>query len=232
MKRFLKRWLGQPSARDYTERLIRGGGVRRALDLGCGENSVLSEFRPEIKTAGIDAFAGAIEKARERNLHDDYLVANILELETAEIRERFGGEAFDLVAAYDVIEHLPKKKGFELLEKCEELSSAYVLIQTPNGFQPQGPEFGNEFQRHLSGWFAADFEGLGYDVYGTTGTKLFHGYAGELKLRFPGALACDALLACLLGSDRNHRHAFNLVAVKDVRGAPARNAGPNSEAKS
>ena len=228
MRAFFKKLIGVPSARDCTERLIRTGAVRRALDLGCGENSVLSEFRPEIRTAGIDAFAGAIETAKERKLHDDYLVADILKLSADEIRERFGGEAFDLVAAYDGIEHLPKEAGFELLKKCEALTSKYVLVQTPNGFLPQGPEFGNVYQRHLSGWFAQDFEGRGYDVVGTTGTKLFHGYAGELKFRFPGALICDALLGWFLRIRRNHRHAFNLVAIKDVRGVPAR-VGPASE---
>ena len=222
MKSLVKKLIGQPTARDYTARLIESGEVRRALDLGCGENSVLTEFRPKVKTAGIDAFDGAIETARKRDLHDDYQVANILETDTATILERFGGEPFDLVTAYGVIEHVPKRLGFDLLEKCEALTTKYVLLEMPNGFVPQGPEFGNEYQRHLSGWFDHDFIGRGYDVYGTTGTKFFHGYAGELKIKFPGALACDAVLAWLLGSDRNCRHAFNLVAIKDVRGVPAR----------
>ncbi len=222
MKQLLKKLILQPDARDHTERLINQGGVKRALDLGCGENSVLSGFRPAVRTAGIDAFEGAIEKSRERDQHDDYLVANILELEADDIRERLGGDPFDLVVANDVIEHLPKARGFELLDKCEALTSKFVLIQTPNGFVPQGPEFGNEYQRHLSGWFAEDFIGRGYEVFGTTGTKAFHGYAGGLKYRFPGASACDALLAWALRADVNHRHAFNLIAIKDVRGVPAR----------
>ncbi len=225
MKQLLKKILGCPSPADYTRELVDGGEVRRALDLGCGSSSFLSAFRPDVRTAGIDAFEGAIEKARANQLHDDYLVADLLKLEADEIMERFGGEPFDLVAAYDVIEHLPKKEGYRLIEKCEALTSKYVLIQTPNGFLPQGPEFGNIYQRHLSGWFAQDFEGYGFDVHGSTGTKLFHGYAGELKYNVPGALACDVLLSRMLNIRKNHHHAFNLVAIKDVRGVPARIKG-------
>src|SRR6185295_2148371 len=119
--------------------------------------------------------------------------------ESAErLLSNFDGRKFDLVTLYDVIEHLPKKQGFDLLEKCEELSSKYVLLQTPNGFLEQGPEFGNEHQRHLSGWFPHDFEGLGYKVYGTTGTKYLRGYGAGPKRDFFGWGACDILLGGLL----------------------------------
>ena len=133
-----------------------------------------------------------------------------------------GRGQFDLVTMYGVIEHLPKRQGFELLERCEAITKHFLLLETPNGFVPQGPEFGNEHQRHLSGWFGHDFVGLGYDVFGTTGCKYFHGYAGEFDPYFPGVVAVDAVLAWLLRAKKCYRHAFNLVAIKDVNGVPAR----------
>ena len=119
-------------------------------------------------------------------------------------------------------EHLPKSKGYEILERCEQLTSKYIILETPNGFVEQGPEFGNEFQRHLSGWFIHDFEGRGYRVHGTLGTRYFRGYAGGAKYDFPGCILLDEMLTLFLRVNRSPRHAFNLVAIKDVRGVPAR----------
>ena len=111
--------------------------------------------------------------------------------------------------------------GFELLEKCERLTCKYIMVITPNGFLEQGPEFGNEFQRHLSGWFAHDFESIAYTVHGSC-TKILRGYAFRPRYNFPGALKCDAVLAWLLRVDKNHHRAFSLIAIKDIRAVPAR----------
>lgn len=222
VRQFAKRLLNLPMPLEFTRELVATGECRHALDIGCGSDSPLSAFRPRLITTGIDACPEAIQAAQKRGLHDHYLVADIMTLEPAQILAPCQGRRYDLVTLFDVIEHLPRRQGFELLERLEQLAGKYILIQTPNGFLPQGPDFGNEYQRHLSGWFAHDFEGLGYQVQGSTGTRLFHGYGGELKYRFPGALLVDALLAWLLRIRRHSRHAFNLVAIKDVRGVPAR----------
>jgi SAM-dependent methyltransferase len=216
------RLFGAPRAADYTRELIGKGECRLALDVGCGGYSHLNAFRPRITTVGIDAFPEAIELSKARDTHDRYIVADILREDLIDLLDEFGGAKFDLVTLYDVIEHLPKKLGYELLDRCEQLTSKYLLLQTPNGFLEQGPEFGNEHQRHLSGWFAHDFEGLGYKVYGTTGTKYLRGYAAGPKYKLPGILCFDTILGRLLRIQKHHRHAFNLIAIKDVRGVPAR----------
>lgn len=202
--------------------VIQRGNCQTALDIGCGYSSLLSRFRPAIKTVGLDASQEVLDKARAQGQHDDYILADISALEPGTILERTGGRLFDLVTLIDLIEHLPKRQGFELLEKCEQLSSKYIIVNTPNGFLEQGPEFGNKFQRHLSGWFPHDFEGLGYSVYGTFGTKFLRGYGGLPRYHFPGADQCDWLLAALLRTERRIRWAFSLIAIKDIRGVPAR----------
>lgn len=212
----------QPGPGEFTRRLIAQGEIQTALDIGCGKSSYLSRFRPGLKTVGLDAFEGAINCSRERNLHDDYILANILECSPDEILAKAGGQKFDLVALFDVIEHLPKRLGWELLEKCEQLTSRYLLIQTPNGFVEQGPEDGNIYQRHLSGWFTWDFEGLGYRTAGCSGTRFFHGYAGQFKWNFPGVKVADFALGMVLNLEHNSKYAFNIMAWKDVRGVPAR----------
>lgn len=218
----LHRFLGVPTVSDYTRDLLHKGQCSLTLDVGCGVSSPLSSFRPQITSVGLDAFPQAIEEARARDAHDHYILADVLTENLDDLLAGYGGRKFDLVTLYDVIEHLPKRRGYELLERCEELTCKYVLVQTPNGFLPQGPEFGNEHQRHLSGWFPHDFEGLGYTVYGTTGSKYLRGYAAGPKYDFSGWMACDILLARVLRVHKRPRRAFNLVAVKDVRGVAAR----------
>jgi Methyltransferase domain len=218
----LHRFIGVPLAADYTRELIQKSDCALALDVGCGGYSHLSQFRPQITTVGLDVFPAAVEAAKANGSHDSYLVADIVEENPDEILSRCGGRKFDLVVLCDVIEHLPKKQGYELLDRCEQLTSKYVLLQTPNGFLEQGPEFGNEHQKHLSGWFPHDFEGLGYKVYGTSGTRYLRGYAAGPKYDFPGWMICDIILARLLRAHTHPKRAFSLIAVKDVRGVPAR----------
>lgn len=219
---FVQRLIGIPTAYDYTRKIVETSECALTLDVGCGNYSPLSQFRPQITTVGLDAFPQAIAEARANEAHDRYVVADVLTEDLNDLLANCGGRKFDLVTLYDVIEHLPKKRGYELLERCEQLSSKYVLLQTPNGFLEQGPEFANERQRHLSGWFPHDFEGFGYKVYGTTGTKYLRGYAAGPKYDFFGWMTCDILLARLLRTHKRPRRAFNLIAIKDVRGVQAR----------
>lgn len=191
------------------------------MDIGCGANSPLCAMRPRLVTTGIDAYAPALNDAIARNLHDNFILGDVMRTDVNDILSHNNGERFDVVTLYDVVEHFPKREGFELLERCEFLTQKLVIVQTPNGFLEQGPEYGNELQRHLSGWFAHDFQGLGYTVYGTCGTKWLHGYAGKLK-SIPAAHAVDVVLASLLGVNKHPARAFELFAVKDVRGATAR----------
>jgi len=226
----LCRLVAPPGIEDHVAGLVRRGDCRSALDIGCGSSSVLTRFRPGLRTVGLDAFEGALAEARRRAQHDEYVLADVLSTSPETILERAGGQPFDLVTLFDVIEHFPKRQGYELLERCERLTSKYILVVTPSGFLEQGPEYGNPFQRHLSGWFAHDFEGLAYTVHGALGTKVFRGYAGMMRYTFPGAATCDVALAWLLRIERKPHQAFSLVAIKDVRGVPAR-LGVNSSAQ-
>jgi len=218
----LKAASSAPSAADHISQLIEAGQCRTALDIGCGSSLLWQKFKPGLRTVGIDADLSSVEKARAANAHDQCVHANILELRVEDLLEIAGVGRFDLVALIDVIEHVPKRRGFELLEKCEQLAAQCVIVQTPNGFLAQGPEHGNEFQRHLSGWFVHDFEGLGYTVRGATGPRFLHGYAGACRIKAPGMRWWHRLLSGALRIERNPTRAFSLVAWKDVRGVPAR----------
>ena len=222
----LREILRPKNASDFTAGLIAGGEVHTAIDIGCGCNSHLSQFRPTILTIGVDSDLVSIRLSKERGLHDHYVQANILTEDIGSLLEKVGlPRKADLVGLYGVIEHLPRHLGFELLRACEAITNKYVILETPHGFVPQGPEYGNPHQRHLSGWYIQDFEALGYTVHGTTGTRYFRGYMAEPTLSFPGGTICEELATLLLRINSSPQHAFNLLAIKDVRGVPARHAG-------
>jgi hypothetical protein len=209
-----------PSAVDYTSTIAAKCSV--AVDIGCGVHSALEAFRPGLRTIGVDVSEEYIELAKQAGSHDAYIVADVLQEDISTRVEQIGFGRPDLVTMYGVIEHLPKRLGLEMLERCETLTSAYVLLETPNGFVEQGPEGGNEYQRHLSGWFPHDFEGLGYTVSGSTGFRAVRGYAAGPRWNVRGIGLADSLLSAGFSIRRRPRFAFNLVAVKDVRGVHAR----------
>ena len=221
VKRAVRKLIGPRGVDHYLQQIIQRGDCHTALDIGCGSLSKLNRFRPGIRTVGLDAFPEALAEARAHGQHDDYMLADIQKAGAEALLAQLGGRPFDLVTLFDIIEHLPKRQGFELLEKCERLTCKYIIVQTPNGFLEQGPEYGNELQRHLSGWFTHDFEGLGYTVHGA-GTKIMQGYAGTPRYNFPGAVKCDTVLSWLLRVGENPRRSTSLIAIKDVRGVPAR----------
>jgi SAM-dependent methyltransferase len=209
-------------ADDHIVRLV-AGGARTALDVGCGQSSPFSRFRPGLTVVGVDSDEPSIAYARRLGIVDRAIRADFMRSTDGEICAPINGDRYDIVGSFGVIEHIQKDDGFAFLNRLESLSSGHVIVTTPNGFLPQGPEYDNPQQRHLSGWFANEFRARGYSVFGCDGTRLIRGYAGLPKVNFRyWALADAALARALATRSRPDRFAFTLVAIKDVRGVPAR----------
>jgi hypothetical protein len=66
---------------------------------------------------------------------------------------------YDFVFVGDMLEHLPKSEGAELLDKLKKVSNKCLAVVVPLGHQPQGALFGNEAEQHVSDWDASDFDG-------------------------------------------------------------------------
>ncbi len=217
----IKEWFSLENSSDLTARLAGANDIRTALDIGCGAQSPFTQLRPGVTTVGLDSDEASLQTSRERNAHDHYIRANILKDDVkAVVKTASGVERFDIVGLFGVIEHLTKQLGYTFLQRCEELTDKFIVLETPNGFVPQGAELGNEHNRHLSGWFIHDFVGLGYTVVGTTGTRYLRGQVAGIKYPYRGVGSLDVVLARLLRANRNPRHAFNLFAYKDVRAVP------------
>lgn len=163
MIEIIKKWL----VTYYAELEKAIGDSDSLLDVGCGINSPvvhLSKRPPRL--VGVDGFQPSIDESRSKNRHDDYVCSDLLAID-----EHFAENSFDCVMALDVIEHFPKEKGSELLDKMERLASKRVVVFTTNGFQPQDEHSGNVLQKHLSGWSVAEMHRRGYKVVGINGWK-------------------------------------------------------------
>lgn len=202
----VKEWMAT-----YTRELQDAiGDARSLLDIGCGIDSPLARLaRKPARTVGVDGFRPSIEESRLKQIHNDYVCCDLLE-----VGAKFPAESFECVMALDVIEHLPKEKGLELMRQMETISSRRIIIFTPNGFLPQAEHSSNPLQVHLSGWTAQEMRQLGFRVIGINGWKILLGEMALPKLQPHGVWALISRLSQLLV--RNYPdHAFQLLCVKD-----------------
>lgn len=137
-------------------------GSKSVLDLGCGSDSPI-KYCQVGESLGVDTYRPAIEESRERKIHDRYLVADISNL-------HFPPKSFDLVLMIEILEHLPKKSGEELLREAEIWARKKVIVTSPNGYFPQQSRK-NPHQTHRSGWIPSEMKEKGYRAYGLAGWK-------------------------------------------------------------
>ena len=66
---------------------------------------------------------------------------------------------YDLILCGDVIEHFEKSVALGFIARMLD-HAEFVIITSPRGFVPQGAHYGNEHERHQSGWARSDFSGF------------------------------------------------------------------------
>jgi hypothetical protein len=93
--------------------------------------------------------------------------------------------SYDLVTAFDLIEHLPKYEGYRLLYEIDRIAvNGCSVVFTPSGFLWQPPSSNNSFNAHLSGWSARELKKLGWrKQIGMLGFKIFMGPYAVLRFQ-------------------------------------------------
>jgi 2-polyprenyl-3-methyl-5-hydroxy-6-metoxy-1,4-benzoquinol methylase len=179
------------------------------LDVGCGDNSPIRLITRKKYSVGIDGDKKAIQKSKENNIHDEYVKMDI-----RLIKKIFKKKNFDAVVALDVIEHLEKNEGVELLKDMESLAMKKVVLLTPNGFISQ-IDHKNRLQKHLSGWNVQDLLSKGYKPSGMYGWKSFRGEHADLKTPkiFFGIIS---EFTHYLYTNTHPEYSFSLFAVKNL----------------
>lgn len=151
---------------------------KSVLDVGCGETSPIKNFSKRLYAVGVDVYKPMIIKSKKNKIHNKYYVMDVMKID-----KKFKNNSFDCVLASDLIEHLDKKSGLELIKKMTNIARKKVIIFTPNGFLEQGAREGNIFQVHKSGWNVNEMQKLGFRVIGINGIKFLRGEYSTIKFK-------------------------------------------------
>jgi len=71
---------------------------------------------------------------------------------------------YDLIVWYHGPEHVARDEAIKTFEKLEDHANKMLILGCPHGAYPQGPEYGNENERHLSEWSGPDLMHYGFSV--------------------------------------------------------------------
>lgn len=132
--------------------LVMGMKPQTILDVGAGYGKwgvLCTEYlkywcgiEPEID--GVEVFKGYTSPA-----YGAY--RSVLNVDVMSLLKSFRN--YDLVLAVDVIEHLTRQDGIKMLSSVDN----HYIVSTPNYWLPQGADFGNKHERHVSQWSREDF---------------------------------------------------------------------------
>ena len=179
------------------------------LDLGYGPHSLIQQWNVHF-SVGVELFEPYLEESKKKGLHNQYIKADITKIE-------FKPKSFDAVVAIEVLEHLTKEEGYELLKKMERWGKKKIIITTPNGYLYQDAYDNNPLQKHRSSWSAEELKKLGFEVVGINGWKKLRGYKAQIKYK-------PTLLWSVISDITQKityyypKFAFQILAVKQIRG--------------
>jgi len=149
-------------------------GCDSVLELGCGYSSYLEHMRVPY-AVGVDGWAPAVEKSKEKGTHQKYIVSDIMDVE-------FPEKSFDAVLSCETLEHLTETDAEIMLKRMERWARKKVIITVPN--EPRGLEkidksllssegydrYNNlGLMDHNSAWTVRELENRGFTVKGFKG---------------------------------------------------------------
>lgn len=143
------------------------GEAKTILDLGCEDGRLLTLLSDgkNWQVTGVDIFQKNVRETAKKKIYIKAIKGDVVETSKKLIREK---RKFDVVFCSQVIEHIERKKGEELLSIVDKLARKKIIMGTPRGFMEQPEVFlgNNPHQVHKSGWSEDDFRKRGYSVYG------------------------------------------------------------------
>ena len=135
--------------------------VKTVIDVGCGRGvmgALLRIYRDPEYVLGIDNFQPYLDFCAKHRFYNE-----LLKLDLREGLEKINDRKFDLGLAIEVIEHLDRRTGADLVSWFNSHCDT-AIITTPTSFFDQPAFDSNEDQRHVSLWTAGEFKSLGWKV--------------------------------------------------------------------
>jgi len=135
---------------------------------------ILDKIQGNFKVTGVDASESDIGEAKKRGIYEALFLADVRKLS-------FSDKAFDVVVLFEVLEHLPKDAGSELLARVEAIARKGVIITTPayldrvrRGTETEDVAFYTTLYKnephkmpHVAMWKGEEYHRLGYNVKAT-----------------------------------------------------------------
>ena len=180
------------------------------LEVGCGTNSPMQYLAQEHRIEGLDIYEPSLKECMAKGFLKKGHLGSAMDIDRL-----FPEKSFDALVALDLIEHLPKADGFQLIEKMTRVARRRIVIFTPNGFVPQHDD-ANPWQEHLSGWQMAEFQKLGFRVIGLNGYKALRGERAMLRHRPKFFWGMVSEISHYVLTKRHPDYAFALFCVKQI----------------
>lgn len=150
---------------DQLEQVIRDRKPSHILDVGVGRGNYGWFLRHKCdylgKLTGIEVWGPYVEgpdalSGGNRSYYDGgIVVADIRESE--QLVQKL---APDIIFAFDVIEHMSRDEGVQVIRMLQRHSSSSVLVSVPIVPYPQGPVHGNPYEEHKCDWTADEMTAL------------------------------------------------------------------------
>jgi len=136
---------------EVVERFLKGKQFNVGVDLGCGYGEYSCILKRHVQfLIGVDRSVERLEYARKHGCYDMVVVSDI--------KNYYPSFDVDVAFMFDVIEHLPKKEGYILLDRWMRKAKMIVLT-TPSKYFPFVPK-----NSHLSVWSDRELKQLGFET--------------------------------------------------------------------
>jgi len=134
------------------------------LDMGCGLGEwgfiMRTRKRGSPYLIGIDVWHPYLERVCPLEIYDELIQVRLPHIPLKE-------KSIDISIACEVLEHLSKIDGYELMTELEGVTEKIIIVSTPLNWQ-QEEICGNPFEKHINEWLPKDFIRRGYE------TKVVH----------------------------------------------------------
>lgn len=141
------------------------------IDIGPGIRPVTS-FKPKLHIM-LEAHQEYVDILQYR--YDGVKSVIIIRGLAQDMLPRLADNSIDSIFLLDIIEHIEKDVGLDIIQHAERIARQQIIVFTPLGFMPQHVESGSgekdgwglsgaQYQEHLSGWTPDDFSD-GWDFH-------------------------------------------------------------------